>query len=359
MVTTAARLQQEVADPSNAGRRIVLQHGNYTLSPDGPTGGRLELQTDMELEGVPGDSGAVVIDASELPPASYQLPALTGALRMGRGHNAVRWLTLRNAAPGSAFVETDLAPTVADAETSVTVEGCIIEGNARGIDFRLLGAAASGRSLRATFKDNVFRDNTAGKGQGLRIAHLQGVTGATLLATVQGNSVDGNLAGLLAASNNSSGNTIAIDSRSNTYSGNGVGVVLVAGIAAGTSQANDNKLTFDSSDDAFEDNNLPTAAYTDAGAGLVAQGADSIAPVAGRANRNSHVLILRNPRFSGNLTFDLLAIGARGVGALVPGTDNELLAVLLGGTGTPIVQETDSAPAEPTNHATVVQHPGH
>ena len=172
-----------------------------------------------------------------------------------------------------------------------------------------------------------------------------------------GTRLTGNLAGLLAASNNSSGNVIAIDSRANTYSGNGVGCILVAGIATGTSQANDNRLTFDSSDDAFEDNDVPTAAYADAGAGLVAQGADSIASVAGRANRNSQVLILRNARLSGNLTFDLLAFGARGANALVPGTENALLAVLLAGAGNPSIQQADSAPAEPTNHAAIVQHP--
>jgi hypothetical protein len=362
VVTTAAELQAAVANPANAGRRIVLAPNpdGYVLSPSGPTQGRLELQTDMELEGAPGDSSAVVIDASLLPAASYQTggPA-TGALRMGRGHNAVRWLTLRNATRGQAFIETDLTPTAPDAQTSVTVERCIIEGNARGIDFRLIGAATNGRTLTGYFEDNILRSNTLGMGQGVRIAILQGVTGATLRATIKGNSLEGNLAGLLAASNSSSGNTIAIDSKSNSYTGNGIGCLLVAGIATGASHADDNELTFDSHNDEFEGNDEPTAVYADAGAGLAVLGGDSAAAAAGGTNRNSTRLDLRNARFSANPTADVVAFGARGANGLVAGTGNDVLITLLGSTRDPFILPTDSIPAEPTNHVTVVPHRGH
>ena len=357
-VTTPAELQLAVSDTANAGKTIVLAPGTYPLDPSGPTAGRLELQTDMELEGCRGRTEEVVIDAGLLPAASYQAGGLTGALRMGRGHNAVRWLTLRNATKGAAFVETDLAPTAPDTETSVTVERCIIEGNQRGIDLRLVGAAANGRTLRATFKDNILRDNALGMGQGLRIAILQGVLGATVRATVHGNSSTGNLAGLLAATNASSGSTIAIDSKSNHYSGNGIGCLLAAAIATGAAEANDNELTFDSHNDTFEGNDVPTAAYADAGAGLAVIGGESAAAAAGATDRNAALVVLRNGRFSANPAADLIVFGARGANGLVPGTENDVLVILRGGTRDPIVQQVASDPNEPTNRLTIVQHPG-
>ena len=359
-VSSAAELQAAVANPANAGATIVLAPNpdGYVLSPSGPTAGRLELQTDMELEAGKGMSGSVVIDASLLPVSSYQIggPA-TGALRVGRGHNAVRGLTLRGAVNGAAFIEADLPPPFPFAETSVTIEHCTIEGNVRGIDLRLSGAAANGRTVRATISDSIVAGNTLGMGQGIRIAILQGVTGATVRVTLKGNSFTGNLAGMLAAANASSGNLISIDSKSNEYSGNGIGCNLVAAIATGSAQANDNALSFSSHNDDFEGNDLPTAAYPDVGAGVAALAADSAAAAAGAASRNSVRVDLRNARFSGNPVADVIAFGARGANGLVAGTDNEALIVFLGSTHDPVIDSTDSVPPEPTNHATIVQHP--
>jgi len=369
-VSTPAQLQQAVADPANAGKRIVLAPGTYTLSPAGPTGGRLELQTDMELVGAAGDSGRVIIDAALLdltPLTSPPVPAVpaayldgaffTGALRVGRGRNAVRWMTLRNAAKAAGFIETDLAPTPG-VETAVTVEHCVIEGNARAIDFRLLGAASSGRSVTLTARHNVLRGNTSGMGQGIRVAALQQVSGATLRATLLGNQLTGNLAGLLAASLNSSGTSIAIDSKSNVYSGNTVGCLLSAAIATGAGQANDDSLAFDSHGDEFALNQPTAAVYADAGAGIAALAADTATPAANRASRNSTRLTLRDARFADNASADLVAFGARSANAFVSGTGDELLAVLLGGTRDPSILLQDSTPPEATNTATVVQHPG-
>jgi hypothetical protein len=369
-VTTAVELQQQVHDSINAGKTIVLAPGVYMLDPAGPTLGRLELQTDMELEGVPGNNAAVVIDASRLDatlpgapdpavPASYQDGTLfTGALRVGRGHNAVRWMTLRRAGLGAAFIEADLPP-VAGAETSVTVEHCSIEGNIRAIDFRLVGAAANGRTMTGDFRDNVLRSNTLGMGQGLRIVFLQGANDATLRATIQGNTFAANLAGIFAGSNGSSRNTITVDSRNNSFTGNGVGAVLVAGLTSGARAADDNAVTFGSQDDEFDGNLLPTTVYTAAGAGLAVSGADSTSTTAGKTNRNSATVELRNAHFLDNPAGDLLTVGAHGANGLVAGTHNEVLVTLLGSTADlDIPTPVESDPAEPTNHVTIVGHPG-
>jgi hypothetical protein len=276
---------------------------------------------------------------------------------MGRGRNAVRWLTLRNAAAGAAFVETDLPPSAPDDRTSVTVERCIIEGNSRGIDFRLLGTASDDRTLTGFFTENILRNNTSGFGQAIRIVYLQGVSGATLRATIEGNTIEGNVAGLLATSNGSSGNRITIDSMNNSYSGNGVGGILVAGISTGM-QADGNLLTFDSQNDEFAGNSLPTTRYAAAGAGLAVTGGDSAATVAGRTNDNLARVNLRNARFDANPAGDLIAFGAYGAGGLIAGTGNDAVVALLGGTRDLVILQTDSEPAEPTNHATVIQRPG-
>ena len=115
-VANVEALYTEVDDPANAGALILLSAGNYPLSANAPDGtartnrGRLELQENMSLFGVFGDRSEVVIDAIGLPVNSYQGggPALTGAIRIGRGRNSIEWLTIKNASAGSAGIETDL-----------------------------------------------------------------------------------------------------------------------------------------------------------------------------------------------------------------------------------------------------------
>ena len=158
-VSNIEELYAAVNDPENAGRRIVLAPGTYSLDPTQANGGRLEFQQDMTIVGQRGDAGAVVIDASNLPSASYALGGLfmTGAVRMGRGSNTLEWLTVQGAVNGSAGVETDL-PAGPDA-TIVRVVHIVAQGNSRGIDVRHLGPAFNGHVLRAILRDNEARRN--------------------------------------------------------------------------------------------------------------------------------------------------------------------------------------------------------
>ena len=100
-VTNVEQLYAAVNDPANAGAAILLSPGNYLLSSTNgagsarPNGGRLEFQRDMSLYGVTGDRGAVVIDASALPASAFNVSfGRTGPIRIGRGNNAVEWLTI-------------------------------------------------------------------------------------------------------------------------------------------------------------------------------------------------------------------------------------------------------------------------
>jgi hypothetical protein len=196
-------------------------------------------------------------------------------------------------------------------------------------------------------------------GQGIRMACLQGVQRATLRASISGNSITGNLAGLLAATNGSSDNAITVDSKSNAYSGNGVGCVLVAGISGGK-PANDNSLSFESQNDEFSGNSLPTTKYATPGAGIAASAADSIATSPGRTNRNSCSVNLRNARCTPhNPAGDLVLVGAHGADGHLAGTDNVVVARLLGSTRSLVIPgPVSSDPYDPSNLAILVPHPG-
>src|SRR5687768_9380027 len=100
-VGTIEELYAAVNNPANAGAAIILAPGRYVLSSSGPggvarpNGGRLELLQDMSLYGVAGDRSAVVIDTSLLPQSSFNAPfGRTGSIRIGRGRNAIEWLTI-------------------------------------------------------------------------------------------------------------------------------------------------------------------------------------------------------------------------------------------------------------------------
>ena len=97
-VSTVEELYGAVNDPANAGSVIVISPGTYVLTANYPNGGRLELQTDMGLQGQPGQPGLVVIDQSSLPSSSYAGPtAITGGNSGWQGNqyhrmaNAKRW----------------------------------------------------------------------------------------------------------------------------------------------------------------------------------------------------------------------------------------------------------------------------
>lgn len=160
-VSNVEELYAAVNDPLNVGAQVTLAPGVYSLSRftafnvERPNRGRLELQKDMSLIGVVGDRSAVVIDASLLPRASYQGggPPLTGAIRLGRGMNAIEWLTTQNATVGSAAIEGDLVwPGVA----YMRIANIASTGNIRGLDIRNFGPASSGETIDVEIVDSEF-----------------------------------------------------------------------------------------------------------------------------------------------------------------------------------------------------------
>ncbi len=352
-VSTASSLYMAVNDPANAGRRIVLAPGTYMLDGSQPNGGRIELQSGMTLAGQPGRPDAVIIDASNLSAAALTSGTqLTGAVRVGRGSNAVEWLTIRNAVNGAAAIATDLFLAGA---TTVTIAHVVASGSPRGFDVRNVGAVAAGRVLEVVLTDNELANNSSGSGQGIRVANLQGADGARIHATLSGNYAHGNIAGCLAANVNSDAATVEIESNGDRFDDNGNGCVLLGGNATGAGFARRNTVRFSAQTSSFEHNLGSLPAVFPTRAGVAAYGA--VATAANRASDNRVELDLHSARISDNGGPDVAAWGAITAATQPAGTGNVVSIVLRGSSKKATVDATDSAPSVvgSSNQVTIVR----
>jgi len=361
-VTNIEELYAAVNSSSNAGNQIVIAPGVYLLSVNDPNGaarpnsGRLELQENMSLRGVVGDRGAVIIDAINLPLSSFNNAApvtLTGAIRMGRGTNAVEWLTARNAVNGNANIGTELASTA----TNIRVAHVASTNSARGLDVRNFGTAQAGRVINAEIIDNDFYNNRIGTvGEGFRIASQQRANGGIINATLAGNRSYNNYLGLLVENNQSNSAVTTVFSSGDRFFENGNGAVVGGGLSAGSNVANGNTVSFTAFRDVFENNNGFN--NFDFG-GLVVPAGENTSFPNGTSNNTVNVE-LRNCRFSNNQIHDIAAFGARSNPASVgmPGTNNHVRIRLIG-TLVPVFETADSVPDNPAlmNSVIVIRSP--
>src|SRR5689334_2577614 len=154
-VATLAELYAAVNDPDNEGVEVNIAAGTYLLSNTYPNGGRLELQTDMTLKGEGGDAGAVWIDMTALPTASFVIQAgRTGGIRMGKGENSLEWLSIKGGlttANPFSIVNTDLLSS----ETTCNFRHLFINmnGSNLGINLRNRLAEHANRKIYSTIAD--------------------------------------------------------------------------------------------------------------------------------------------------------------------------------------------------------------
>ncbi len=346
-VSNIEELYAAINNSANAGSQIVLAPGVYMLSvndPNGvahPNGGRLEFQENMSLQGVVGDRGAVVIDAMNLPASSYTTPITnTGAIRMGKGANAVEWLTVRNAVNGGGGIIIHLSsPGTAHSRIAHIVS----TGNPRGIDVRNTGAAASGYVIEAEIVDNDIVNNVQGLGEGIRFVNIAGGNGGTISANLSGNQSHGNQTGMLIADNRSNNAHISVISSGDRFFNNASGTTILGGLSSSTS-ANGNAINFEAHGSYFTDNNGNTT--VDKG-GLVIIGGENISIPNGSSN-NTVIAKLFGCRFSNNQIGDLIAVGARAnpLSVGMPGTNNTV-RIALHGIGSLTEFRADSIPATP------------
>jgi hypothetical protein len=341
-VSNVDALYTAINDAANAGKRLRLAAGTYVLDGNRPNGGRLELQKDMILSGVNGHEASVVIDASALSAAALTAAGqVSGAIRMGRGHNTVEWLSITKTINGAAGITTDLLLAGA---TTITISHVVASGGARGFDIRNVGAAAAGRVLEVQLNDNELANNSLGSSQGLRIANLAGAQGARIHATLNGNSSHGNIAGFLAANVSADSAIVNIESTRDHFDANGNGVILLGGNATGTAVIRGSLIRFSAFESTFKHNTETLPAVFPTRAGIAPYGGVSTA--ANRAFDNRVELILKNVSFADNGGPDVRAWGAITTAATPAGTGNIVSVSLKGSSKKVTVETIGSDPVE-------------
>lgn len=353
-VATVEELYAAVNNSANAGNQIVMTAGVYALSVnDGsgaarPNGGRLELQENMSLRGVAGNRGAVIIDAANLPTSSYAAPiANTGAIRTGRGANAVEWLTVRNAVGGGAGIIVHLnAP---GGTAFVRIAHCVSTGSPRGVDIRNVGNSATGYILEAELVDNDFNGNRVSTAQGLRIINTGGASNSIVTVYLSGNRIFDNQQGLLVENiGSTNGGIVSVYSSGDRFYENGGGA-FIGGALGPTNNSTSN---FTAVGSTFENNNGFTDFYR---GGLNVAGGASFQTANGGSNNTANV-VLRNCRFANNQVSDLAVYGASSLPASIglSGTNNRANVRLIGTPIQNIVTADSDPPPAGTNSAKII-----
>lgn len=359
-VASVEQLYAAVNDVANAGAAVILAPGTYILSATNaggaarPNAGRLELQPDMSLFGVSGDRSAVVIDASALPTASFNVSfGRTAPVRIGRGSNAVEWLTVLGPPTAAAGIATEITGTPT---TRIRVAHVFASGASRGVDVRNVGVSMIGRRIEAEIIDNEFvgPEQVIGMSEGIRVSNFVGADNGVIVATMSGNRAHGFQIGCILANNRSSNASITVRSSGDRFYDNALACLIAGGLSQGTGVAHGNSISLEAHGTHFVDN--------DAVLGFRPGG---VQVVGGRATVQSNVtsnnvvsVSLWGSKSERNLGEDFEAIGAW-MEALtgVAGTGNQVTIQLHGVSKGIDVAATASLPVDPgnTNVVTVIR----
>jgi len=387
-VTNVTQLYAAVNNPNNAGKTISLARGIYILDPAMDTNltGRLELQPNMELHGQVNNPASVIIDISRLPSTSYGPvsggPNRTGAIRLGKGNNVLSGLTVignnnQLNTVALSVIDTDLK--VLNAISKIKISNCIVGGGRIGINVRNVGSDHDGRKIDVQLLNNVLVNNQQSdpgtqQGQGIVIQHANGVSNATIKATLKGNFIYGNTIGVKIFNNSSNNNLdtlnnkIAITSKDDTIVMNKLGISIGGGIhTGGTKKINGNSIVFNATHTTIQNNaGIIHDSVVEPSGIFVTGGSVS----AGNVISNNKVNInLTDCTLSGNQHVDIMAYGAytktnNPLGYTppippLPGTFNIVNIQLNGTSATANVVKTDCFPTETpsTNKVTVTKMP--
>ena len=358
-VADVEQLYAAVNDAANEGASITLAPGTYVLSATNaagvgrPNAGRLELQRDMSLYGVTDDRSAVVIDASGLPVSSFNVPfGRTAPVRIGRGSNAIEWLTVLGNPEAAAGIATELPGTPS---TRIRVAHVVSGGSSRGVDVRNVGAASgAGRRIDAEIVDNEFvgPSRVVGLSEGIRLVNFVGANGATIVATLSGNRTHGFQLGCIVANNRSSNAVVEVRSSGDRFFANELGCQIAGGLSqALTGVANSSSTIFEAHGSQFTDN---TAAFGGLGSGGIRVAGGLSVTQANVTSSNRVRVALWGSKVADNLGVNFEAVGAR-QDALsgLAGTNNRVTIELHGVSKQIDVLATASVPADPAGSNTV------
>ena len=353
-VSNLNQLYDAINNPENIANLIVLSPGTYILNANYPNAGRLELLENMKLQGQPGHPDQVVIDASQLPATSFNPPlnfpaARTGAIRMGRGSNAIEWLTVKgnSSAQALSVIDTDL---IWAGVSHVRVAHSIVTGGRIGIDIRNVGLASAGRILEAEIVDNELLENLVQFGQGIEVQNANGASGAVIHAILNGNYVHGNKIGLRTFNNNANNTktdfgSITIQSKADRFEENGIGIYLSAGLNQGANTtANGNLLSFEAQGTSIRNNSGTLPPEMVPACEIYAVG--GLSTTGGIASYNKLEMNLSGCVISGNNGSDIISYGALSFAAAPAGVNNVVEIQLRGVSKNATVATTSSLPIE-------------
>ena len=341
-VADVEQLYAAVNNTANEGATITLAPGIYVLSATNaagvgrPNAGRLELQRDMSLYGVTDDRSAVVIDASGLPVSSFNVPfGRTAPVRIGRGSNAIEWLTVLGNPEAAAGIATELPGTPS---TRIRVAHVVSGGSSRGVDVRNVGAASgAGRRIDAEIVDNEFfgPSRVVGLSEGIRLVNFVGANGATIVAN-----------------NRSSNAVVEVRSSGDRFFANELGCQIAGGLSqALTGVASSSSTIFEARGSQFTDN---TAAFGGLGSGGIRVAGGLSTTQVNVTSSNRVTVALWGSKVADNLGVNFEAVGAR-QDALsgLAGTNNRVTIELHGVSKQIDVLATASVPADPAGSNTV------
>ena len=370
-ISKVEALYSAVDNPANAGATLVLAPGTYMLTPTDPygasrpKGGRIEFQMDMSLMGVEADRDAVVISAVNLPASSFPTTTnglATGpnaAIRMGLGHNALQWLTVRDTINGQDNINTGLQP-LDPGDAYILVAHIASSGSNRGLDILNFGPKTSGQTIEADVVDSYFFENPFGTSVGVRSGNFSN-RGSTVNVRLSGNLVWGQKQGWSMENSTATGSTVNAVSSGNRFYGNGVGTSILGVVTSGTARADGNTIHFEAHGDQFTGN---TAATQFDHGGLAVVGTENVSPVGGGGSNNTVNVQLWGCRMSDNYASDLYAVGARSnfssVAADPSLSQNNHVTIEIHGDGNgngrwqPVEFFADSLPAAPPNYGNSV-----
>jgi hypothetical protein len=370
-VANLDELYTAVNDPQNEAANVILAPGTYLLNANYPNGGRLELLKDMTLQGQPGRPDAVVIDESSLPASSFSSPtARIGGIRLGKGKNALEWLTVKGGAV-SANPFAVIAVDLPSSETTIDISHVKIEGNGSniGIDIRNRLPEMAGRKITAFLEHNEITSLVNFFGFGIVVMNANNASEAYINLNMKENYIHGNKVGILVG-NNAIGRTVInskidILSHADRFEGNGVALDPSGGVSqAATAFANNNSVGMRLYGSTIRNNNplpLPAALQPVNGAtpgGIYAAGGYSSTAGANGYNKTSNnklLIELHGCEVSNNNGIDIYAYGAWCQPAsLLAGTGNIVEISLFGISTNATVDAIPSFPFEPAGTNQVI-----
>jgi hypothetical protein len=379
-ISNIDQLYSSINDSSNKGSTMVLAPGTYQLNPNHPNGGRLEMQHNMSLVGQAGNAGAVIIDVTGLPAASYVIPPTTtyptqlrtGPIRIGNGYNVIEWITFTNDPTNiiRSMIQTDIVAKQNASDVAplakVRIAHTIIKNSSIGLNILNRDGASDGRVLEAEVEDNEILENTQPQfGSGVQIQNSQGVTGALIKVILKGNYIHGNRQGLNLFNSSSKGNNrIIARSSSDRLEDNGLGLILTSGLNSveGSANVTSNSIDFEADAMSIRNNTglpVPLSNYIAGGIFIAGGNVGKLAPstgVPGTLISNTVKAVFKDCQIENNTgSSQINVFGAySSLPSLVPaGSNNSAILTLTGVSKKATVNAVASFPVETAGTNTV------